>query len=82
MAKQINKSTGLNNVSETWDQNERARAAGKIPDDNSTAPAGNGLEKVIKEEAAAYDNSSAEERLMPNDRATENEADEEGNRDA
>jgi hypothetical protein len=75
MAKSTHKGSELNNVQETWEQNERARAAGKdmVP---ASEPAGDSeLEKVIHEEAAEYDNDKKEDRLLGGDRATVNDDD-------
>ena len=77
MADQRQKPTGLNNVSETWDQNEQKRDAANAANPGSLTdpdqPAGNDLEQVIKEEAAAYDNGNKEDRLLGGDRATRND---------
>lgn len=74
MAHNIHKGTKLSNVNETWNQNERER--GMAPErinTDETAPTGNDLEQVIKEEAAEYDNASSEERLLSGNRATIND---------
>ena len=73
MAKNIHKGTELNNIKETWEQNERARRENseirntEAPDDDLT--------KVVKEEAAEYDNMNNDERLLGGERASVNDAD-------
>ena len=67
----------LDNVQETWNQNEKLRAneeTNKI-DDNTledAAPATE-LDKLIKEEANEYDNDNKEDRLLGGDRASVND---------
>ncbi len=77
MAKGIHKGTELNNVSETWDQNERMRNSGNADSTENTTGSettgGNNLEQVIKEEAAEYDNDNKENRLLGGDRASVND---------
>ncbi|MBD0368481.1 MAG: hypothetical protein M3342_08460 [Bacteroidota bacterium] len=78
MAKGIHKGTELNNISETWDENERKRAnSGNTPgrEDASTdaAPEGNRLEQLIKEEASEYDNANKEDRVLSGERASVND---------
>jgi hypothetical protein len=77
MAKNIHKGTELNNVRETWDQNERERAqdnaSGGEESTGTAAPARNDLEQIIREEAAEYDNANKEERVLGGDRATLND---------
>jgi len=54
----------LNNVRETWEQNER---------DGSPVPASGteeALQQTIRREAEEYDRSSSEERLIGGDRAS------------
>ncbi len=76
MAKNMRKGSEYNNINETWDNNERKRA-----DDNSPGrepatdnPSGTeDLNRVIKEEAAEYDQVNKEERLLGGDRATLND---------
>lgn len=77
MENNIHKGTDLNNVRETWDQNERQRA-----NENSTgtegntlddAAAGTELEQLIKQEASEYDNVNKENRILGGDRATVND---------
>ena len=75
MAKGIHKGSELNNVSETWDQNERQRESGNAPrrEDTDEVSGGNDLEQVIKEEAAEYDNVNKEDRLLSGERASIND---------
>jgi hypothetical protein len=68
MSKAIHKGTELNNIKETWQQNERANGANPENDPPTGVP--DDLQKVIKEEAAEYDNADKEERLLRGDRAT------------
>ncbi len=77
MAKNIHKGTELNNISETWDQNERNRAGGDTPSaagaEDNAATGNADLDRVIKEEATEYDNTSSEDRLLGGERATLND---------
>lgn len=70
----IHKGTELNNVNETWNQNERLREEGNTAGagDNTAdaANVSNDLEQAIKEEAAEYDNSNKEDRILGGERAT------------
>jgi len=68
--------TELNNVQETWNQNERLRAkeeasgtSNNIPDE---APATE-LDKIVKEEASEYDNENKEDIRLGGDRASVND---------
>jgi hypothetical protein len=70
MAKGIDKRSGLRNVSETWDQNERKRGSGDAPVPDEPTAVGEDLQQVIQEEAAEYDNANKEERVLGGDRAT------------
>jgi hypothetical protein len=68
MPKNIHKGTELNNVRETWEQNEKENVnAGKptTTDEN--------LERIIEEEALEYDNANKKERLLDGDRASVND---------
>jgi hypothetical protein len=77
MAKGIHKGSELKNISETWDQNERNRRSGNIPgkehivtnDDTGE----NDLDRVVKEEAAEYDHTDKEDRLLGGERASIND---------
>ncbi|RYZ00401.1 MAG: hypothetical protein EOO11_01610 [Chitinophagaceae bacterium] len=61
--------TELNNVRETWEQNERD--GGMTPASNTGS---DGLQRTIREEAAEYDRNSGEERLLGGDRASVSDA--------
>lgn len=71
MAKGIHKGTELNNVQETWNENERRRAQGE--DVGRQAGVGEDLKQVIKKEASEYDRDNKEDRLLGGDRATLND---------
>lgn len=77
MAKSIHKGTGLNNVSETWDQNERTRdSASNAGNENiggSDVPAASELDRIVRNEATEYDNENKENRLLSGDRASVND---------
>jgi hypothetical protein len=67
------KGTEFNNVQETWNQNERNLQNGTAPGAGSVAdePAPKTeLEKLVKLEAAEYDNANKEDRILDGDRAT------------
>lgn len=75
MANGTHKGSEFKNVTETWDENERKRAAapgGEEINSNDAAP-GNDLEQVIRQEAAEYDNENKESQLLSGDRATLND---------
>lgn len=57
--------TGLNNVRETWDENERKLNAG-----NENREENSELDETIKEEAAEYDHADKVSRTLGGDRAT------------
>ena len=68
------KGSELNNVSETWKENERKRQQGE-DNDLSGAPGradtvSNDLQQTIHEEAAEYDRANKEDRLLDGERAT------------
>lgn len=65
MAKNIHKGTELNNVRETWDENEKKQVNRTV---SSTGD--EDLEQVIKEESSEYDNANKEERLLGGDRGS------------
>jgi hypothetical protein len=73
----IHKGTELNNVNETWNENERRRQQGEdSPMSGARGDAGavpDELQKVIQEEAAEYDNTNKEAQLLSGDRATLND---------
>lgn len=77
MAKGIHKGSELKNISETWDQNERNRESGNVPGSLRSATyddtEGNDLERVVKEEAAEYDNANKEDRILGGERASVND---------
>lgn len=64
MPRNIHKGTELNNVRETWEQNERQHIS------KPSAPGADDLERVIENEATEYDNANKEERLLGGERAT------------
>ena len=68
MSKNIHKGTELNNVKETWDQNEKEglKKSGPSTTDES-------LERTIKEESSEYENANKEERLLGGERASVND---------
>lgn len=68
MSKSIHKGTELNNIKETWQQNERA--SGADPENDPATGIPDDLQQIVKEEAAEYDNARKEERLLNGDRAT------------
>ena len=65
MAKSIHKGTELNNVRETWDENEK-KEVNRI----SSTSDDEGLDRVIKEESSEYDKANKEERLLGGDRGS------------
>ena len=77
MATNNHKGSELRNVSETWDENERKRESGNAPQE-AGAGLGEDLERVIKEEATAYDQENSEDKLLSGERASVN--DERGDR--
>jgi hypothetical protein len=79
MAKGIHKGTELNNVQETWNENERRRAAGEDIGDASGSD--ESLQRVIQEEAAEYDQDNKADRVLGGDRATLNDDEHKGGAD-
>jgi hypothetical protein len=82
MSPNNHKGTELNNVQETWNENERLRSS-----ENAGTPAGNTqeeaaptteLDQIIKEEASEYDNENRENRLLGGDRASVNDVESNG----
>ena len=65
MPKNIHKGTELNNVRETWEENEK-----KNVDTGKSATTDENLERIIEEEASEYENANKEERLLDGDRAS------------
>lgn len=70
----IHKGTELNNVNETWNQNERLRQEGEEGRAENTSADATGINKdlaqTIQKEAAEYDNASKDERVLDGERAT------------
>ena len=75
MSNSIHKGTELNNVSETWDRNERIKNESSRADSSTydEATPTTELDQVVKKEAAAYDNENSEDRLLGGDRASLND---------
>jgi hypothetical protein len=73
MAKNIHKGTEFNNINETWNQNERTRPGGGAPDSDAAMTGKEDLDQTIKEEAAEYDTTDNEEKLLSGDRASLND---------
>jgi hypothetical protein len=73
----IHRGRELNNVKETWQQNEQQRRNDNAPGTpgraGDAANADDDLQQTIKEEAAEYDKANKEERLLGGDRATVND---------
>ncbi|HEX8316331.1 MAG TPA: hypothetical protein VF609_15115 [Flavisolibacter sp.] len=72
----IHKGTELNNINETWNQNERMREGNDnmgTTNVEDTAGTGSELDQTIKEEAREYDNANKEERVLDGERATVND---------
>ncbi len=67
MSKPIHKGTELNNVKETWEQNEKQQS--KI---SGPASGNESLENKIQEEAKEYDDAHKEDRLLGGERASVN----------
>jgi hypothetical protein len=76
MENSIHKGSELNNVKETWDQNEKNKEnenPGKSEAENTTAaPAESEIDKIIKQEATEYDEVNKESQLLTGERATIN----------
>lgn len=70
----LHKGTELNNVRETWQQNERNRDADDKPALSHSEAANTDLDRIVREEATAYDNADKEERLLGGERATVNDS--------
>jgi hypothetical protein len=67
MPNNYHKGTELNNVRETWDQNERERIKTGSPSSTDK------FERTIEEEALEYDNANKEERVLTGERASLND---------
>jgi len=65
MPKNIHKGTELNNVRETWEQNEREHVSSNAPSSTDE-----NLERVIQEEASEYEDANKEDRLLSGERAS------------
>ena len=65
MPNNIHKGTELNNVRETWEQNEKEKVNTGVP-----ATTDENLERIVEEEASEYDRADKEERLLDGDRAS------------
>ena len=63
--KNIHKGTELNNVKETWEENEK-----KLVNTGGRSSDSEGLDQVIKEESSEYDNAINEDRLLCGDRGS------------
>lgn len=78
MPNNMRRGSELSNISETWDQNESKRPAENAPNSTETpgnaVPAANDLDETIKEEAAEYDMTNKEDRVLGGDRASVNDA--------
>lgn len=73
----IHKGSELNNVRETWQQNERAEEGNGVDKtSNETTDLPDELKQTIAEEAAEYDNTNKEDRLLDGERATVRDEDE------
>lgn len=70
MPKNIHRGTELNNVRETWEQNEKENVG-----TGKSSTTGENLERIIEEEASEYENANKEERLLEGDRASVNDDD-------
>jgi hypothetical protein len=69
----IHKGTELNNVRETWEQNERNPDRGVQPERVRFTSADD-LQETVQREAADYDRTSKDDQLLGGDRATVNDA--------
>jgi len=70
MSKGIHKGTELNNVKETWEQNEKENVKADRP-----SATDEDLENIIEEEASEYDEANKEDRLLGGERASVNDDD-------
>jgi hypothetical protein len=74
MAKGIRKGTELNNIRETWDQNERNlqddKSSGSEDTGTSAATGNEDLNQIIKEEAKQYDNENKLHNTLDGERAS------------
>lgn len=75
----IHKGSELNNVRETWQQNEQSGEGSNVErTSNDTTDLPNELKQTIAAEAAEYDNANKEDRLLDGDRASVNDDEAEG----
>lgn len=65
MATSNHKGKELNNVRETWEQNERSGA-----DAGAATNVSNDLQETIREEAEEYDRANPDDRTLDGERAT------------
>jgi hypothetical protein len=75
MENSTHKGTELNNVQETWNENEKRREEEGTNAENTqqeAAPATT-LDKIIQQEAQEYDNENKEDQLLGGDRASVND---------
>lgn len=78
MENQIKKGTGLINVSETWDENERKLKSGEPGGEELiryNTSEQHDLDEVIHKEAAEYDNENNEDKILGGERASVNDID-------
>ena len=68
MSKSIHKGTELNNVKETWEQNEKQQSKISGPGSGNET-----LDNKIEEEAKEYENAHKEDRLLGGERASVND---------
>lgn len=73
MAKTIHKGTELNNVQETWNENERR--SGGMDRSGDAGAVNDDLKQVIRDEAAEYDSQNKEDNVIGGDRATVRDGD-------
>ncbi|MBB1284374.1 hypothetical protein HRH25_08325 [Flavisolibacter sp. BT320] len=73
----IHKGNELNNVRETWKQNEQNRAGENAPQRIAaeSRELDEDLQQDIREGAAEYDKANKEDRLLSGDRASVNDDD-------
>jgi hypothetical protein len=68
MSKSIHKGTELNNIRETWEQNEKEQTK-----TNGPVTGNESLEKKIEKEAREYDDANKGDRLLGGERASVND---------
>jgi hypothetical protein len=74
------KGTELNNVKETWDENEKRAGNSsdttgnkELGDEKENTSQPEGIDDLVKAEAREYDEENSEDRLMTGERATIND---------